>query len=242
MFELRSAVAAGKPLVTCCVEPGFWRGWLAADGSGARAVPDDHELVALGRLSTHLFVDLGACALVGWASEAAVSPAERRLLQAPEALPRLLRLLAESRAALKATEEAAALRGKQLSLSLRAKAQAALEAATAARAEAAAHLAEAEALAARRNADAHRKAESARARHQAVVVELGEANELESEAVLDRVVSCQAALRAAKAEEKRVGDAEGQRVTEARAALASCVHAREAAAALATTRREDGAL
>ena len=94
LFELRSAVAAGKPLITCCVEPGFWKGWGVA-ATGARTVPDDHELARLARLSTHLFVDLGEASRVHWASEAAVSPADRRTLQAPEAMPRLLRLLTE---------------------------------------------------------------------------------------------------------------------------------------------------
>ena len=241
LFELRSAVAAGKPLITCCVEPGFWRGWLTADGSGARAVPDDHELAGLARLSTHLFVDLGACARVNWASEA-VAPAERRLLQAPEALPRLLRLLAESRAALKAEAEAAALRGQQLNQSLRAKAQAALEAATAVRAAAAARLAEVEALALRRIAEARRKAEAAKARHHAAAVELPLASEADSEEALELVVECQASLRSAKAEEKRSVDSEAQRVNEARAALAACARVREEAlAGLAVSRREEGA-
>ena len=165
-------------------------------------MPDDHELVALACLSTHLFVDLGACTHISWAREA-VTPTERRLLQAPEALPRLLRLLAESRAALKAKEEAAALRGQQLTLLLRAKALASLEAAAAARAATAARLAEVEALAARRSAEAHRKAKAARARHQAAVVELGEVSELENEGVLDRVNACQAALRCARGGEAR---------------------------------------
>jgi hypothetical protein len=147
LFELRSAVAAGKPLETCCVEPGFRRSWLAADVSGARAVADGHELVALARLGPHLFVDLGEASRVHSTSEASVRPAERRTLQAPEALPRLLRLVAESRAALKAAEEAAALRGQQLHQTLRARAQAALEAASASRAASAARLADVEGLA-----------------------------------------------------------------------------------------------
>jgi len=99
MFELRTAAAAGKPLVACCVEPGFWRTWgLAADGSGVRALPDDHELVTLARFNSQLFVDLGAAAAVNWASDS-VPPAERKKLALPEALPRLLELLAEARKA-----------------------------------------------------------------------------------------------------------------------------------------------
>ena len=100
MFEARAAAAAGKPLVTCCAEPGFWRSWgLAPDGSGVRALPDDHELVALARLKTHLFVDLGEASRVSWAAEGGVSAAERKKLALPEALPRLLELLAAARAA-----------------------------------------------------------------------------------------------------------------------------------------------
>ena len=243
LFELRSAVAAGKPLVTCCVEPGFWRSWLAADGSGARAVADGHELVALARLGTHLFVDLGEASRVHWTSEASVTPAERRTLQAPEALPRLLRLVAESRAVLKAAEEAAALRGQQLHQTLRARAQAALEAASAERAAAAARLADVEALAGRRNAEARRKAELARQRHAAAVADLAAApSEADSDAALDHVNACHASLRAAKAEEKRTGDAEALRVAEAHAALAACARAREEAAdalTAAAARREE---
>jgi len=240
MFELRSAVTMGKPLVTCCVEPGFWKDW-GVGASGARSVPDDHEFARLARLSTHLFADLGEASRVHWASEGAVTPAERRTLQLPEALPRLLRLLSESRAALKAAEEAAALRGQQLHQSLRAKALAAFEAATAARAAAAARLADVEALAGRRTAEAGRRAEVARQRHAAAAAELvAAATEADSDAALDHVTACHASLRAAKAEEKRACDAESLRVAEARAALATCARAREeAAGALVLTRREE---
>jgi len=96
MFEARASAAAGKPLVTCCVEPGFWRSWLAADGSGAPALPEGHELVTLARLTTHLFVDLGEASRVNWAGDS-VPPAERKKLTLPEALPRLLTLLAAAR-------------------------------------------------------------------------------------------------------------------------------------------------
>ena len=98
MYEARATAAAGKPLVTCCVEPGFWRSWLAADGSGTPALPDDHELVALARLKTHLFVDLGEASKVNWAGDS-VPPSERKKLALPEALPRLLELLAVARKA-----------------------------------------------------------------------------------------------------------------------------------------------
>jgi hypothetical protein len=99
MFEARAAAAADKPLVTCCVEPGFWKTWgLAADGSGERALPDDHELVALARLNTQLFVDFSAAAGVAWAADS-VPPAERKKLTLPEALPRLLTLVEAARAA-----------------------------------------------------------------------------------------------------------------------------------------------
>ena len=89
MFEARAAAASGKPLVACCVEPGFWRGWgLAPDGSGARALPDEHEHVALARLTTQLFVDLGAASAVNWAAES-VPP--RTLATSVKALYRALR-------------------------------------------------------------------------------------------------------------------------------------------------------
>jgi len=110
MFEARAAAAAGKPLVTCCVEPGFWRSWLSADGSGAPALPDGHELVALARLKTQLFVDLGEAAGVNWAGES-VPAAERKKLTMLEALPRLLALLAAARKAGAATAAAAAADG-----------------------------------------------------------------------------------------------------------------------------------
>ena len=102
MFEARATAAAGKPLVTCCAEPGFWRSWLAADGSGAPALTDDPELVALARLKTQLFVDLGEAAGVNWAGDT-VPAAERKKLTLPEALPRLLALLAAARKAGAAT-------------------------------------------------------------------------------------------------------------------------------------------
>ena len=58
--------------------------------------------------------------------------------------------------------------------------------------------------------------------------------------MLDRVTSCQAALRSARAEEKHAIDAELQRVSEAKAALVVSVRVREeAAAALAAARREE---
>jgi hypothetical protein len=99
MFEARAAAASGKPLVACCAEPGFWKTWgLAPDGSGARALPDDHELVALARLNTQLFVDFSAAAGVAWAADS-VPPAERKKLTLPEALPRLLTLVEAARAA-----------------------------------------------------------------------------------------------------------------------------------------------
>ena len=96
MFEARATAAAGKPLVTCCVEPGFWRSWFAADGSGARALPEAHELVALARLKTHLFVDLSAASAVDWSSES-LDAGERQTLLVPEAMPRLLSLIEAAR-------------------------------------------------------------------------------------------------------------------------------------------------
>ena len=90
LFELREAARAGKPIVTCVVEPGFWRTWKLR---GHRAVPDDHELVALAGLATRLYVDLGAASQVAWGTGTDVSDAERKTLYAPEALPRLLEQL-----------------------------------------------------------------------------------------------------------------------------------------------------
>jgi hypothetical protein len=91
MFELREAAAAGKPIVTALVEPGFWKSWVLADGA-TRAVPDDHEAVALAKLNSHLFADLGEASRVDWRAD--VDDADRELLVArPEALPRLRELL-----------------------------------------------------------------------------------------------------------------------------------------------------
>ena len=106
MHELREAARLGKPLVTCCVEPGFWKTWTRElpDGAVTRAVPDDHELARLAHLATHLYADLGASSRVHWVGDA-VSAADRRTLQVPEALPRLLKLFAEERAALKAERD-----------------------------------------------------------------------------------------------------------------------------------------
>ena len=92
MFELREAAAAGKPIVTCCVEPGFWRAWPAADGSGSPALTDSHELVTLARLKTHLYCDFGAAARADWGAST-VSAADAATLRQPEALPRLLQQL-----------------------------------------------------------------------------------------------------------------------------------------------------
>ena len=87
-----AGLGGGKPLVACCVEPGFWRSWTLADGA-TRAVPDDHDVARLARLKTHLFVDLAAAARVDW-TQAPVPPEERRALTHNEAaLPRLLRLV-----------------------------------------------------------------------------------------------------------------------------------------------------
>ena len=108
------------------------------------------------------------------------------------------------------------------------------------RATAAARLAEVEALALRRIAEARRKTESAKARHHAAAVELPLASEADSEAAHEHLTTCLVSLRSAKAEEKRVGDSEAQRVNEAKAGLAASARAREEAAAalaLASTRR-----
>jgi hypothetical protein len=91
LFELREAVAAGKPVVAALVEPGFWKTWLLADGV-TRAVPDDHELVALARLDTHLFADLGEASAVDWRADVADED-RAKLVAQPEALPRLRELL-----------------------------------------------------------------------------------------------------------------------------------------------------
>jgi ABC-type transport system involved in cytochrome c biogenesis permease subunit len=40
MFELRAAAAAGKPIVACCAEPGFWRTWGLRAGTASRYVSD----------------------------------------------------------------------------------------------------------------------------------------------------------------------------------------------------------
>jgi hypothetical protein len=103
MFELREAAAAGKSLVAALVEPGFWTAWQLPGGA-ARAVPDDHELVALARLRTHLFADLGEASKADWRAD--VADEDRAKLAAlPEALPRLRELL---RAALRGKAAGAA--------------------------------------------------------------------------------------------------------------------------------------
>lgn len=89
LFELETAAAAGKPIVSCCVEPGFWRSWMLADGI-TRAVPDDHELARLARLDSFLYVDLGEASKVDWTRAPVPDAERRRLTHAPEALPRLL--------------------------------------------------------------------------------------------------------------------------------------------------------
>jgi len=118
MFELRNAAAAGKPVVTCVVEPGFWRTWGLGGGggggggdaagaagasgasgasgvAGVRSVPDDHELARLAGLATRLYIDLGEASRVDWvhAAGGAVAEADAATLQRPEALPRLLQQL-----------------------------------------------------------------------------------------------------------------------------------------------------
>ena len=99
MFEVRAAAAAGKPLVTCIAEPGFWRSWPTAGGGpdAAPALPDGHELVELARLKTHLFVELGESSRVDWRQDLVPAQQRRRFTHAPAALPRLLALLREAR-------------------------------------------------------------------------------------------------------------------------------------------------
>jgi hypothetical protein len=98
LFEARSAAASGKPIVTCVVEPGPWRLWgLDNDGCGSRVLPDDHELVALAQLKTHLFVDLSAASTVKWEADV-VTTIDSAKLTLPEALPRLLSLIKAARA------------------------------------------------------------------------------------------------------------------------------------------------
>ena len=105
MFELREAVVTGKPLVTCVVEPGFWRQWTQPGGA-VRAVPDDHEIVRLARLKTHLYVDFGSAARGDWSEHPVAEEVLRRLVE-PEALPRLQQQL---RAVLPASAAHAAMR------------------------------------------------------------------------------------------------------------------------------------
>ena len=152
---------------------------------------------------------------------------------------RLLQMIAESRASLKAEETAAVVRDQLINLPLRAKAYAVLEAATAARAAAAARLAEVEALAAQRRAEAGSRAEAAERALKAAETDVAQlATGADAEAAFDRVGASLDALRAARAEERRTSAAEGLRVAAARAALAACERARdEAAATLAPAER-----
>lgn len=207
-FLLRSAVAIGKPLITCCVEPGFWETWVLANSERATSLcPDAHKDVCLARLATHLFVDLGNCARVQWAGEATSAAERRALLQAPTAMPRLLKALAETRAPLAAAEDAAAQCAQSRPLSLRDKSQAALEAAFAmwsaatARASARPSCLLSGTLP-RRGAAPRRRA-------------LHTWTQYGSSRLRPKL---QAVLRAEKDEEKRVADAEGMRAAEARAA------------------------
>lgn len=96
MFEARAAATAGKPLVACCAEAGFWRSWMLPDGA-TRALPDEHELVELARLRTHLFVEFGEASRVDWRQDVVPVAQRRRLTHSPAALPRLLALLREAR-------------------------------------------------------------------------------------------------------------------------------------------------
>jgi len=97
LFELRAAAAAGKPVVAACAEPRFWRLWTLADGM-TRAVPDEHELARLAGLAAFLFADLGEAARVDWLQAPVPAEERRRLTHAPEALPRLLRLVKDAQA------------------------------------------------------------------------------------------------------------------------------------------------
>jgi hypothetical protein len=94
MFELKTARDSGKPIITCVVEPGFWKSWTLPDGS--RAVPDDHELVTLAGLKTNLFVNLEEASRVNWQSEPVSFDDRRRLTHNPLALPRLLKHVKEA--------------------------------------------------------------------------------------------------------------------------------------------------
>ena len=156
---------------------------------------------------------------------------------------RLLQMMAERRASLKAEEEAAAVRDQLVNLPLRAKAHAVLEAATAARSAASARLAEAEALAALRNAEAGRRAKAAEREQECAATDVAQlAAGADAEAAFDRVRASLEALLAARAEERRTSAAEGMRVAAARAELAACERARDAAAAtLAPAGRRAGA-
>ena len=245
MHELREAARMGKPLVTCCVEPGFWKAWTHTlpDGAIERLVPDDHELARLAHLATHLFADLGAASRVHWAGDT-VTAADRRALQLPEALPRLLKLFGEALAELKdekSKSAAATMREQQDAQpqSMQGQAEAVLEAASAARDAANLRLSEIEAHAERRVAEARLKVEAAQqAQLDAAATLTSAPTGANLDEALDRVNTCHAALCIATTEEKRVGDACGARVAEARTALAACTEAREqAAAALIAMRR-----
>jgi len=97
LFELRAASVAGRPIVAACAEPRFWRLWMLADGM-TRAVPNDHELARLAGLAAFLFADLGEAARVDWLQAPVPADERRRLTHAPEALPRLLRLIKDAQA------------------------------------------------------------------------------------------------------------------------------------------------
>jgi serine/threonine protein kinase/GNAT superfamily N-acetyltransferase len=108
MLELRAAVALGKPIVTCLVEPGDVAWWPSVHAASSDT---EREMAAAVNSRALLLADLRrACAAGGWgelavgaggagaaadtAAAAAAVPAELlALLNAPEAVPRLLLLV-----------------------------------------------------------------------------------------------------------------------------------------------------
>ena len=112
LFELRCATMAKKPVIVCIAAQKEWYKWgLAADGTGTRSVPDDHEAAQLARLAQNKWVDFGDASTVNWLAQPVVPAAERSKLTRM-ALPSLLQLVAAATAEAEATGSAAAPRRK----------------------------------------------------------------------------------------------------------------------------------
>ena len=116
MLELRAARDAGKPIVSCLVEPDAT--WWPPTSATTDA---EREMAAIVDVTVSSTADLRAACIAGaWASP--MAPDQRARLDAPGALPTLLRVVGEALAALRPrlpeTAPAAALASAGLSSAL----------------------------------------------------------------------------------------------------------------------------